>query len=90
MRVLMSAAVAVLLTTAGASAQSVQIGPGGVQIDPRTPAERAIDRDIRREQRAREYRREVRRGYDEDDCRTTRITERDRFGRRVTRVVERC
>lgn len=89
MRLVMSTIVAVLMATAGASAQSVQIGPGGVRLDPRSPAERAIDRDIREERRGRVYRREVRRNY-RDDCRTTRITERDRFGNRVTRVVERC
>ena len=46
--------IAAVLASGGAYAQSIEIGPGGVGIDPRSPRERAIDREIRREERARE------------------------------------
>ncbi|WP_332682257.1 hypothetical protein [Bosea sp. (in: a-proteobacteria)] len=88
-------AVGLLLGSAGVNAQSLNIGPGGVTVDPRSPRERAIDRDIRREERWRErdryerrrdYRAERRRG----DCRTvieTRDTPRGEV-RRTTRVCD--
>mgnify|MGYP000685680545 CR=1 FL=1 len=37
---------AAMVTTGGAYAQSINIGPGGVEVDPRSPRERAIDREI--------------------------------------------
>ena len=54
-------AVGLLLGSTGVSAQSVNIGPGGISVDPRTPRERAIDREIRREERWRERERYERR-----------------------------
>lgn len=68
-----------LLGSSGAYAQSVEIGPGGVSIDPRSPHERAIDREIRREERWRER-----------DCRTvTTVRETPRGEvRRTTRVCD--
>lgn len=60
MKRIIAALVAVLLAGASASAQSLNIGPGGITVDPRTPRERAIDREIRREEREREIRREER------------------------------
>lgn len=50
MKLLASTLVAgLLLGSAGAYAQSINIGPGGVSVDPRSPRERAVDREIRRE-----------------------------------------
>ncbi|CAN7240636.1 hypothetical protein LJR090_001097 [Bosea sp. LjRoot90] len=81
-----------LLGSAGAYAQSVDIGPGGVSIDTRSPRDRAIDRDIRREDRMRERDRwERRRAYRaERDCRTvTEVRETPRGEvRRTTRVCD--
>jgi hypothetical protein len=59
---------------APALAQSIDIGPGGVRVDPRTPRERDRD-EIRREERREEFRderrdairREERRHLDDDD-----------------------
>ncbi|MDP4003276.1 hypothetical protein [Methylobacterium sp. NEAU K] len=42
-----------------ASAQSIDIGPGGVRVDPRSPRERGRD-EIRREERREEFREERR------------------------------
>ncbi len=42
-----------------ASAQSIDIGPGGVRVDPRSPREREGDA-IRREERREEFREERR------------------------------
>ena len=57
-----------------ALAQTIDIGPGGVRVDPRTPREREYDA-IRREDRREEFReerrdairREERRRLDDDD-----------------------
>lgn len=38
-----------------ATAQSIDIGPGGVRVDPRSPRERDRD-DFRREERREEFR----------------------------------
>jgi hypothetical protein len=38
-----------------ASAQSIDVGPGGVRVDPRSPRERDRD-EIRREERREEFR----------------------------------
>ncbi|MDP4026954.1 hypothetical protein Q8W71_30660 [Methylobacterium sp. NEAU 140] len=51
--------VAGLLPTAPALAQSIDIGPGGVRIDPRSSREREYDA-IRREERREEFREERR------------------------------
>ncbi|MBN9467812.1 MAG: hypothetical protein J0J10_03465 [Bosea sp.] len=87
-------AVGLLLGSAGVSAQSVNIGPGGISVDPRTQRERAIDREIRREERWRERERyERRRDWRAErgrDCRTiteTRETPRGEV-RRTTRVCD--
>lgn len=57
-----------------ASAQSIDIGPGGVRVDPRSPRERDRD-EMRREERREEFREERhdairreerRREFDED------------------------
>jgi hypothetical protein len=81
-----------MLGSIGASAQSVGIGPDGVRIDTRSPSERAIDREIRREERWRERDRwERRRAYRaERDCRTvTQVRETPRGEvRRTTRVCD--
>ena len=45
--------------TLPASAQSLDIGPGGVRVDPRSPRERERDA-IRREERREEFREERR------------------------------
>ncbi|GJE14267.1 hypothetical protein [Methylobacterium longum] len=42
-----------------ASAQGIEIGPGGVRVDPRSPRERDRD-EIRREERREEFREERR------------------------------
>ena len=42
-----------------AVAQSIDIGPGGVRVDPRSPRERERD-EIRREERREEFREERR------------------------------
>lgn len=42
-----------------ATAQSIDIGPGGVRVDPRSPRERERD-EIRREERREEFREERR------------------------------
>ncbi|MCJ2053444.1 hypothetical protein [Methylobacterium sp. J-070] len=42
-----------------ATAQSIDIGPGGVRVDPRSPRERDRD-EIRREERREEFREESR------------------------------
>lgn len=85
-------AAGLLLAGTGAFAQSVDIGPDGVRLDTRTPRERAIDREIRREERWRERDRwERRRAYRvERDCRTeTRIRETPRGEvRRTVRVCD--
>ena len=85
-------AAGLLLAGSGAFAQSVDIGPGGVRIDTRTPHQRAVDREIRREDRMRERDRwERRRAYRaERDCRTvTQVRETPRGEvRRTTRVCD--
>lgn len=90
MKLIIPAIAAALLATSGAFAQSINIGPGGVSVDTRTPRERAIDREIRREERWRERARWERSGYDRDDCRTVTVREETRRGmvRRTTRVCD--
>ena len=93
MKLLASTLVAgLLLGSAGAYAQSINIGPGGVSVDPRSPRERAVDREIRREERWRERDRwERRRAHRaERDCRTvTQVRETPRGEvRRTTRVCD--
>ncbi len=92
---LIPAFVAALVMTGSAYAQSLNIGPGGVDIDTRSPRERAVERDIRREERARERDRyERRRDWRADrggrDCRTIATREETPRGviRRETRVCD--
>lgn len=94
-RLIPAALVAVMLAGTGAYAQSINLGPGGVSVDPRSPRERAIDRDIRREERWRERERaERRRDWREsrrgDRCRTVTTREEGPRGvvRRTTRVCD--
>ncbi|MDP3411168.1 hypothetical protein [Bosea sp. (in: a-proteobacteria)] len=70
---------AALVTTSGAYAQSINIGPGGVQVDPRSPRDRAIERDIRREDRARDRDR-YQRARGRDNCRTVTTVRETRRG----------
>ena len=69
--------------TTAASAQGVQIGPGGARVDPGYER-RDDDRGERRWDRERRWR-EGRRG-----CRTIIVKKADEFGRRVTKRIERC
>ncbi|MBE7199099.1 MAG: hypothetical protein INR70_15045 [Parafilimonas terrae] len=67
-------AAGLLALTFPASAQSIDIGPGGVRVDPRSPREREIDAERRQDRREefREERRDAirreerRREFDED------------------------
>ena len=59
--------VAGLFTAVPALAQSIDIGPGGIRVDPRSPREREYDA-IRREERREEFR-EERRDAIRDDIR---------------------
>jgi opacity protein-like surface antigen len=72
------------LGTTAASAQGVQIGPGGVRVDPGYER-RDYDRGERRWDGERRWR-EGRRG----GCRTIIVKKADEFGRRVTKRIERC
>lgn len=79
MKLFIPTLLAAMVVTSGAYAQSINIGPGGVQVDPRSPRDRAIERDIRREERARERGRYERvRGR--DDCRTVTTVRETRRG----------
>lgn len=93
MKRLVPALLAAVLMSGGAYAQSINVGPGGVSVDTRSPRERAIDRDIRAERRDRYERhreREWRRANSRRDCRTV-TTERETprgVVRRTTRVCD--
>lgn len=102
MKRLIPLAMAAVLLGGSAHAQSINLGPGGVSIDPRSGRERAIDRaerdrEIRREERARMREREARREWREEryghprrDCRTvTRVRDTPRGEvRHTTRVCD--
>ena len=81
-------AAGLLLAGSGAFAQSVDVGPGGIRIDTRTPHQRAMDREDRWRERDRWERRRAYRA--ERDCRTeTRIRETPRGEvRRTVRVCD--
>ncbi|WP_420102472.1 hypothetical protein [Bosea sp. (in: a-proteobacteria)] len=65
------ALIAAVLVSGSAYAQSINIGPGGVSVDPRSPQERAYERDMRRDRYERERDREWRRAnYRDERCRT--------------------
>ncbi len=70
---------AALVTTGGAYAQSINIGPGGVEVDPRSPRDRAIERDMRRDERARERAR-YERVRERENCRTVTTVRETRRG----------
>lgn len=78
MKLFIPALLTAMMATSGAYAQSIGIGPGGVQIDPRTPRDRAIERDIRREDRARER-------YRDQRSRSRRLPDRDDSARDAPR-----
>ena len=94
MKRLVPALLAALLMSGGAYAQSINVGPGGVSVDTRSPRERAIDREIRREDRRDRYERhrerEWRRANSRRDCRTVTTERETRRGvvRRTTRVCD--
>jgi hypothetical protein len=79
-RFVLAALAAAALDATAASAQGVQIGPGGVSVDPGYDR-RDYDRGERRW-------REGRRGG--GDCRTIIVKKEDQFGRRITKRIERC
>jgi hypothetical protein len=56
------------VSVGGVTAQSIDIGPGGVRVDPRSPRERGHD-DIRREERREEMREERRDAIRRDERR---------------------
>jgi hypothetical protein len=93
MKRLVPALLAALLMSGGAYAQSINVGPGGVSVDTRSPRARAVDREIREERRDRYDRhreREWRRASSRRDCRTV-TTERETprgVVRRTTRVCD--
>jgi hypothetical protein len=74
-----------------ASAQGIQVGPGGVRVDPgydrRDYDRRDYDRGWDRDRGERRWR-EGRRG--DGGCRTIIVKKEDQFGRRVTKRIERC
>lgn len=93
MKRIIPAIVAAILVSGSAYAQSINIGPGGVGIDTRSPGERASEREFRREQRMRERDRYDRRRdwrAERRDCRTITTHEETRRGviRRETRVCD--
>ncbi len=87
MKFIIPALVAALLAGGGAYAQTLDLGPGGVRVDPRSPRERAIEREVRED---REDRRWERRRARRDDCRTvTTVRETPRGEiRRTERVCD--
>ena len=92
MKRILTTLIATTLLAGSAYAQSIQIGPGGVDVDPRSPRDRAIERDIRRDERARDRDRYERRQdwRAERDCRTVTTREETPRGvvRRETRVCD--
>jgi hypothetical protein len=65
------AMIAAVLVSGSAYAQSINLGPGGVSVDTRSPQERAYDRDMRRDRYERQREREWRRANARDErCRT--------------------
>lgn len=86
------AAAACLTTALPASAQTVEVGPGGVGVDLRSPRQRERDweRDQYRQDRSAERRRDR---WDETGsigCREVTVRERNDYGERVTRTRREC
>ena len=75
-----------------AASQMVEVWPGGVGVDLRSPRQR--ERDIERRDFERERRADRRRGWDETGsasrCREVTVTERNEYGDRVTRTRRDC
>ena len=85
------AAAAAIGAAIPASAQTVEVGPGGVGVDLRSPRQRERDwerREIRREERR------ANRYYDETGsvggCREVTVRERNEYGDRITRTRRDC
>jgi hypothetical protein len=68
------AALALFGATAALAQPSIEIGPGGVQINPGGPAGPREERIVR----------------DEGPCRVTIIRRIDEYGRRTTRRIREC
>lgn len=90
-----AAAVAFTILAAGtASAQSFEVGPGGVRVDDGRRGERMERREggyDRGERRERDFDRGERRmGRGGRECRTTVVRRVDRYGDTVTRRVREC
>ncbi|SIP90726.1 hypothetical protein [Bosea sp. (in: a-proteobacteria)] len=65
------AMIAAVLISGSAYAQSINVGPGGVSVDTRSPQERVMDREMRRDRYERQREREWRRANSRDKrCRT--------------------
>jgi hypothetical protein len=84
-----------IAATVPASAQTFQVGPGGIGVDVRSPAQR--QRDLEREELRRERAVERRRGardWDETGsvgrCREVTVRERNEYGERITRTRREC
>ncbi|MDB5590386.1 hypothetical protein [Enterovirga sp.] len=93
----LAVAAAAMLGTSAASAQVIDLGRGGPQIDLRSDRQRDRERDWRRDHHR--YDRDGDRGsrYDRRGlttgsvgCREVTVRERDDYGRMVTRTTRRC
>ena len=85
MKRFMSALIVATLTTGGAYAQSISVGPGGIGVDTRGPSDRIVEREVRRDDRDR-YDRRSDRGYDRrDDRRRVEYRDRERCRTVITR-----
>lgn len=100
-RIFAVAAFTALSAASSVSAQSINIGPGGVSVDPTSPRERAIEREraLERQDRRRSrdervqdraYERGVRDGSAPRNCRTVNVREEDEDGNIVRRRVRQC
>jgi hypothetical protein len=90
--ILAIAAAACIGAAIPATAQSIDVGPGGVGVDLRSPRqrERDWDREEARRDRARERRRWDETGSTRGDCREVTIRERNDYGEMVTRTRRDC
>ena len=83
-----------LLSASAVQAQTLQLGPGGVGVDMRSPRQRERDalREEERRERFRDRRRAERDFYRERerDCREVTVTRRNEYGERVTRTRREC
>jgi hypothetical protein len=74
MKTAVLASLALVSATAAYAQPSIEIGPGGVQINPGGPAGPREERIVR----------------DEGPCRVTIIRRIDEYGRRTTRRIREC